>query len=473
MIDADWSSIESSSDDVNAASYSFYNISYKILNDHVPKYKNKKHNYPVWFTPQIIKNVQIKNKLRRRYMKFKNPEDLVSFRELRGSIKSDISQAYKDFVASSERNINENPKKFWLLPIEIFLRQKRRGTGLPSCMSIGKSTISGPVNIVDAFAEFFQSIYSDRAAVYTKFDSANHNNISLCSVPADEVFQSIKRTKSNYVHGPEIPAFFVKDCASVLLQPMFVLFNLCIKTGTFPEIWKISKILPTHKAKDRSVIENYRPILIINNFAKIFESLISDQLYIVLSKLISPSQHGFMRGRPTTTQLISDSIDKGFQTDVVYLDFSKAFDSLDHNILVQKLWFVGASPMLVKFFCSYLQGRKQYVHCYGYDSASINVTSGVPQGSVLGLLLFLVFINDIGDKLTVPFFLFADDAKLLKQISEWSDCVTLQANLDEIMNWCTINKLSLNIKKCQVILFFEKGKYQIRLHLKFESLEQA
>jgi hypothetical protein len=311
MIDADWSSIESSSDDVNAASDSFYNISYKILNDHVPKYKNKKHNYPVWFTPQIIKNVQIKNKLRRRYMKFKNPEDLVSFRELRGSIK-----------------------KFWQ-----YLRQKRRGTGLPSCMSIGKSTISGPVNIVDAFAEFFQSIYSDRAAVYTKFDSvSNHNNISLCSVSADEVFQSIKRIKSNYVQGPDgIPAFFVKDCASVLLQPMSVLFNLCIKTGTFPEIWKISKILPTHKAKDRSVIENYRPILIINNFSKIFESLIFDQLYIVLSKLISPRQHAFMRGRPTTTQLISDSIDKRFQTDVVYLDFSKAFDSLDHNILVQKL----------------------------------------------------------------------------------------------------------------------------------------
>jgi hypothetical protein len=173
---------------------------------------------------------------------------------------------------------------------------------------------------------------------------------------------------------------------------MSVLFNLCIKTGTFPEIWKISKILPTHKSKDRSVIENYRPISIINNFAKIFESLIFDQLYFALSKLISPSQHGFMRGRSTTTnlfcatQLISDSIDKGFQTDVVYLDFSKAFDSLDHSILIQKLQFVGASPMLVKFFCSYLQGRKQYVHCYGYDSGSIDVTSGVPQGSVLGPL---------------------------------------------------------------------------------------
>jgi hypothetical protein len=159
---------------------------------------------------------------------------------------------------------------------------------------------------VDAFAKFFQSIYSDRAAVYTKFDSvSNHNNISLCSVSADEVFQSIKRIKSNYVQGPDgIPAFFVKDCASVLSQP-------------FPEIWKISKILPTHKAKDRSVIENYRPISIINNFAKIFESLIFDQLYFALSKLISPSQHGFMRGRSTTTnlfcatQIISDSIDKG------------------------------------------------------------------------------------------------------------------------------------------------------------------
>jgi hypothetical protein len=236
MIDADWSSIESSSDDVNAASDSFYNISYKILNDHVPKYKNKKHNYPVWFTPQITKNVQIKNKLRRRYMKFKNPEDVVSFRELRGSIKSDISLAYKDFVASSERNINENPKKFWLLPIEIFLRQKRRGTGLPSCMLIGKSTISGPVNIVDAFAEFFQSIYSDRAAVYTKFDSvSNHNNISLCSVSADEVFQSIKRIKSNYVQGPDgIPAFFVKDCASVFIAAYVCALQSLHKNGDFP-----------------------------------------------------------------------------------------------------------------------------------------------------------------------------------------------------------------------------------------------
>jgi hypothetical protein len=92
-------------------------------------------------------------------------------------------------------------------------------------------------NIVDAFAKFFQSIYSDPAAVYTKFDSiSNHNNICLCSVSADEVFQSIKRIKSNYVQGPDgIPAFFVKDCASVLSQPMSVLFNLCIKTGTFPE----------------------------------------------------------------------------------------------------------------------------------------------------------------------------------------------------------------------------------------------
>jgi hypothetical protein len=199
---------------------------------------------------------------------------------------------------------------------------------------------------------------------------------------------------------------------------------------------------------------------------------------IVLSKLISPSQRGFMRGRSTTTnlfcatQLISDSIDQDFQTDVVYLDFSKAFDSLDHNILVQKLQFVGASPMLVKFFCSYLQGRKQYVHCYGYDSASINVTSGVLQGSVLGPLLFLVFINDIGDKLTVPFFLFADDAKLLKQISEWSDCVTGKLERNNEL----VYKKQAQSQHQQIssdVFFFEKGKYQIRLHLKFESLEQA
>jgi ribonuclease P/MRP protein subunit RPP40 len=126
--------------------------------------------------------------------------------------------------------------------------------------------------------------------------------------------------------------------------------------------------------------------------------------------------------------------------------------------------------MLVKFFCSYLQGRKQYVHCYGYDSTYINVTSGVPQGSVLGPLLFLIFINDIGDKLTVLFFLFADDAKLLNQIVKRPDCETLQANLDEIMSWCTRNKLSLNTNKCQVMSFSLKKEnirfdYTLNLNL--------
>ncbi|XP_063923769.1 uncharacterized protein LOC135137920 [Zophobas morio] len=284
--------------------------------------------------------------------------------ELRRSIKREISIAYNAFIKNSEDMINTDPSTFW-----GYIRRKRRHTGIPSCVTLGDTVVTGAKNIANACN-----------LNKVKYDNTNVNiNVSIIS--ENEVLEAINRIKSNNVQGPDgIPAFIIKDYC-----------------------WKLSKIIPVHKGKIRTAVENYRPVSILNNFAKIFESLIYKQLYFQVAASITERQHGFMSGRSTVTnllcvtQFIADSIDCGLQTDVIYLDFSKAFDKLDHG------------------------DRKQYVHCCGYDSDVITVLSGVPQGSVLGPLLFLLFINDISNELDVEFSLYADDIKIYNR-----DCGMVQ-----------------------------------------------
>lgn len=177
---------------------------------------------------------------------------------------------------------------------------------------------------------------------------------------------------------------------------------------------------------------------------------------------LSQHQHGFIKGRSTVTnlfcitQFIADSIDKGLQTDVIYTDFSRAFDRLDHTILIMKLRAHGFSNDMLNFFASYLSDRMQYVECSGHQSVETLATSGVPQGSNLGPLLFDIFVDDIVNDLDVNCLIYADDLKIYCHITCIDDCITLQNNLNKINEWCYINKLPLNALKCNVMTYSNK-----------------
>ena len=260
--------------------------------------------------------------------------------------------------------------------------------------------------------------------------------------------------------GPDgIPAFLVRDCATIFARPLMVLFNLSIKCCCFPDIWKYSKVCPVYKKGNKNEIINFRPITIICNFGKAFEILLHNSIYPHVKNIISTQQHGFMKGRSTTTNLIcatqyiSESIDMQVQTDVIYFDFTKAFDRLNHNILITKLSNFGISEQLITFFRSYLTDRLQYVAYNGFKSSDYSSSSGVPQGSVLGPLLFNIFINDVGNALEVHFLMYADDIKLLHRISSLNDCTTLQNNISKLSSWCVKNNLTLNVQKCNVMSF--------------------
>ena len=246
-------------------------------------------------------------------------------------------------------------------------------------MTFRNEPVSGGEAIVNSFATLFKSSFqSDFGDQLGDVNSDSVNNINFGSIREEKVYSKLKNLKPQFTAGADlIPAFLVKDAASVLYTPLTFLFNLAIHSQTFPECWKTSKIIPLFKKGDKTAVENYRPIAILNNFAKVFEQIIFDIIYYQIKNIIVDNQHGFIQRRSTITNLmtithyIAVNLDEGFQTDVIYTDFSKAFDSLNHRILLRKLSEFGFSNSVCKFFQNYLARRNYFVENAATDRLTL------------------------------------------------------------------------------------------------------
>ena len=453
----DWSSLNKSTD-VNLACEIFYMKLQEVFSSNVPKSIARKHHYPPWFSVDLIKEIKQKSKFWRKYKKYGDKEDYEKFKNLRRVIKVKLAKLYKDYLFKVEGEIFNDPNKFWQ-----FVKYKSNGTDIPFNMSLGNVNYSGPKEIVDAFYEMFKSVFTPvtyNLGNYSKESQSLCQYVSLKSISEQDVIEAIYQLKPKYTAGPDkIPAIVIRDCALSLAEPLTALFNLCLREAKFPDEWKKSKIVPVFKSGDKFCIENYRPVSLINNFGKVFEFIIYKQLFSQLKCYFNEVQHGFFPGRSTVTNLcaitqyISKSIDLNCQTDVIYIDLSKAFDKLDHDLLLSKLSNIGCSPNVVEFFSSYLCRRKQHVFVHGHSSQEFIAHSGVPQGSVLGPLLFNIFINDVMAAMNVPCLLYADDIKIYTTIHGIDDCENLQKNLNVVSDWCELNQLPINKKKSVVMSY--------------------
>lgn len=224
-------------------------------------------------------------------------------------------------------------------------------------------------------------------------------------------------------------------------------------------LWKTASITPIFKTGSTRAVENYRGISILCCLGKVFEELIHSVLYTACQPLISEFQHGFVKKRSTTTNLmtftnfLSTEIENKHQVDAIYFDFSKAFDKVPHDLAIAKLRHLGFPNWIALWLQSYLTQRKAFVSINGTRSRVISITSGVPQGSVLGPLIFILFINDLCFRLKSGKLLYADDLKIYRVIMSHLDCCALQNDIDELVNWCQQNGMELNIKKCKSIAF--------------------
>ena len=254
----------------------------------------------------------------------------------------------------------------------------------------------------------------------------------------------------------------------MLVTPLTYITNLSLIEGIFPSELKIAQVLPLFKNNDPMLFNNYRPISLLPFFSKLFERLMYNRLIVFIEKhhLLYQFQFGFRKNHSTFMALvillekITEALDNSEFAICILIDFRKAFDTVEHNILLQKLYHYGIGGNALQWFNSYLSNRYQYVNYNNTSSDMKLITCGVPQGSILGPLMFLLYINDISSVSSILFsILFADDTTLFyssKNLQELSDVINNE--LSKMMEWLNANRLSLNIDKTNFMIFRPKGK---------------
>ena len=293
------------------------------------------------------------------------------------------------------------------------------------------------------------------------FQYSNLNSVVFYPTDVYEIGNLIKSLDNNANPGlDEIPSCTIKFASKFIAQPVASLINLSLTSGIFPHKLKVAKVIPIYKSDDKAQFSNYRPISILNVFSKLFEKVLACRINKFLMKydVLFSHQFGFRTGHSsymamtTFLNIITDELDKGNKSISIFLDLSKAFDTLDHSILLHKINKYGIRGDSWKLIASYLEGRTQTVYYNGCYSDFLPITCGVPQGSVLGPLLFLLYINDIHRCSTLlKFILFADDTTILfsaKTVHEM--CLTVNRELIHVADWFMDNKLSVNIKKLTI-----------------------
>ena len=271
-----------------------------------------------------------------------------------------------------------------------------------------------------------------------------------------------------------IPARFLKDGSAAIASPVTYIMNLSLRKNYVPRDFKVARVVPLYKKGDKNFEGNYRPVSVLPVISKILERIVFNQFYSYLSEnsLIYMYQSGFRERFSTDTALtylvdkIKCNTDNGLYTGMVLLDLQKAFDTVDHEILLGKLGAIGANSQTVNWFNSYLTSRSQYVQVSDVSSNQRDVLCGVPQGSIIGPLLFIVYVNDMSNAVKCDLYLYADDSALIisgKSLTEIEKL--LSDNMSLVSQWLIDNKLSLHLGKTESILFASKRKSKDKIKL--------
>ena len=459
LMSADWSFVDVL-EDMDAVTDRLYDILYTAINNFVPCKTITESRFPSWYSPELKRLINKKKRLYHTYRRSGLREDYERYSVVRRESKIQIDFCYLMFVSRVELMIPNNIKHFW-----SFVNNLRQANSLPLTMQFKNRQLDTPQDIVAAFAEHFESCYSDHSYVACPDTSflTEVVHLQFHTFTCSEVENKINSLDSSKGAGPDgISPLFIKKCMSALTPHLRDIYQKSFNTGVFPSKWKQSTLFPIFKSGDRDLVENYRGISLLCTLGKIFESIITDDLFNEFKTFISIEQHGFFQGRSTITNLavyqdfLVRSVESGHQVDSIYTDLAKAFDSVCHELLVRKLECLGVGGPYLTWLRSYLSSRSQCVKLFGVSSAEISVTSGVPQGSHLGPILFLLFVNDIVNNFNFcRCLLYADDLKFFATVSSLSECRQVQYELNSLVDWCNCNFLKLNVKKCKVMRFFK------------------
>ena len=314
----------------------------------------------------------------------------------------------------------------------------------------------------ETLAEFFSSVFTKEDCTHIPRLQVALDEPLLIDIDVTEalVESKLKNLRPTSSPGPDrIHPHVLRELTAPLSGPLCALFRKSLDSGDIPQDWKEGEITPIFKKGDRHDPSNYRPVSLTSVLSKLLEAVVRDRIMEYMSDrgLISDAQHGFRPRRSCATQLLASleawtqRIEEGDPVDVSYLDFQKAFDTVPHLRLLQKLHDLGIRGPILTWVKSFLTGRRQRVVLSGEQSRWTSVDSGIPQGSVLGPTLFVLFVNDIPECVTSGIMLFADDAKLFVASRMQAERSQLQADLDALGEWSRTWQLNFNLKKCKTL----------------------
>ena len=426
----------------------------------------EKHIGKPYITAEIKELIKQRNKLQKLYARWPLTYE-KTFKSFRNHVTSVIKLAKKNYHNSFFQDNARDPKRTWRFINNILGKGKQK---LPSSFIFNNNTVSDKYIIVNLFNKYFSTIGNnlasnnhDRQASYATYLSEPvPYSFYLKPTTVDEIKSVILQMKISSPGHDGINIKVIKECHHIISPVLSAIINKSFIEGFFPDDLKIARITPVFKKGNRSLPENYRPISILPSFSKVFEKVMVKRLMDYFSKysILTPYQYGFRPNSSTElavhhlSQNIYNAIDSKMFQITVFCDFSKAFDTISHNILLNKLFNYGIRGNAHNWIKSYLTNRKQYSMYNNVSSPFTTLMCGVPQGSILGPLLFLVYINDIVRSSTkLKFLLYADDTTLFIQGNNLANISqTMNIELDKVHNWIISNELTLNTNKTQYII---------------------
>ena len=313
------------------------------------------------------------------------------------------------------------------------------------------------------------------------FQCSTHHSIKNVEFNQNSIMDHVKKLNENKAHGhDEISIKLIKICGNAISKPLFIIFKNCISKSYFPKKWKKANVVPVHKKNERNIISNYRPISLLPICGKLFEKIIFDNLYtyIFQNGFITDKQSGYRNGDSTIKQLLSitHEIHKAFDASdeirAVFLDISRAFDRVWHDGLIYKLKKIGVGGDMINILNSFLEDRTQRTTIDGKFSEWVEIGAGVPQGSILGPILFLVYINDIVEIVDSDIRIFADDTFIFRPADQNSSDA-LNKDLENITEWARQWKMLFNpdiSKQAIEIIFSRKNKKSVHTPLIFNGI---
>ena len=477
---ADWAPFYNSVDP-NVAWDLMQGIIVSILDKMCPIRNHYIRNYrPDWMSRELIDQIKDRDYFYKKAKKTGDQDLWNIAKHLRNLVNSNIRHAKREFVLGELKHNENNAKKFWKVIRSVIPSQKTDPSNeimmKDGARKLERSEVPYFINEYFINVGNMPSSYSQQVSTSPLADPDTSTEIrpapagaasslkELRELDVYRVAKSINISKSSGLDN--ISSYVVKQTFESLIPEVTFMFNLSIETAKFPECWKKALVIPIPKQGNLTKVQNYRPISLLPLPGKVLEKIVHHQLseYLEKNMLLAEEQHGFRKNHSTihsieqVTSFINNKMDARLPTAAVFIDFRKAFDCVQHPMLIDKLKKLGLSPLVIDWVNSYLTNRKQRVYANDTYSDYQNVTQGVPQGSVLGPLFYIVYANDISQVVKkCKLALYADDTVLYTSHRNFDVSVKyLQEDIDSLMAWCENNGIRANTDKTKVMVFGSK-----------------